>query len=378
MTYRLQYGGINEIESAIYNNRRYYLGNIAGLNILENIQSSIDGTKFYIIDGDSFTSRIWQISAASAGYIDSCSYSGVKYDFYNMVDSSSSIRNIAIKPDGSRAFVLDALGDDVFQLDIVSSWIIDSSTYQGVKYNQSLSNAGMSVSNSGDKLFLTHYNSIRQYTINSAWIIDSTSYDSVSKLISEVTTNALTAIEFSKDGLSVIVVVGSLKKAFRYSVGSPWRIESLEYTGYAYFGDEDSYPIGMSINSSGTYAYIAGYSTNYVYQYQISYGIDIDIEYDYIDSTVKIEDRHNTRNSKEYIYKWSEKKKVSFSVSYVTSEQKSQINSWWGSNTKLKFMSYSNTSDVFSCHIINTSLPIGQLVKPYTNLFKGKIELGSY
>ena len=99
-------------------------------------------------------------------------------------------------------------------------------------------------------------------------------------------------------------------------------------------------------------------------------------EYDYVEPDEKIESRHRARSGTEYVYKWGEFKKFNMGVMYVNSEFKSVVNSWWSSNTDLLWMD--STTNVTSVHLTNKKKPIDKRVKPYTDKFKGKLELGTY
>lgn len=106
-------------------------------------------------------------------------------------------------------------------------------------------------------------------------------------------------------------------------------------------------------------------------------GIDVYPEYNLKEDEKKVETRHRTRDGSEYVYKWGSFEQIKFSVMYVNSEFKSIVNSWWLSNTDLLWMEEGG-ADITSVHLINKSKPINQFVKPYDNLFKGTIELGTY
>lgn len=106
-------------------------------------------------------------------------------------------------------------------------------------------------------------------------------------------------------------------------------------------------------------------------------GVSLDAEYDFSDDRSKIEDRHRTRAGNQYFYKWSAFDELSFSVMYVNSSTRAVVNSWWESNTKL-LLKDENATQVYSVCLTNDSLPISKYVKPYTNLWKGKIELEGY
>lgn len=106
-------------------------------------------------------------------------------------------------------------------------------------------------------------------------------------------------------------------------------------------------------------------------------GLDVNVEYDFKDTGQKFESRHRVRSGAEFVYRWGEWTEKKFSVAYVNSAFNSIVNSWWSTNTDLLWMEVGDTV-VTSVHLINKSKPIDGFVKPYDDLFRGKIELGTY
>lgn len=100
-------------------------------------------------------------------------------------------------------------------------------------------------------------------------------------------------------------------------------------------------------------------------------------EYDYLDSAEKIENRHRARSSREYVYKWSQYTKKSMSVSFVNSEFKYKVNSWWSYNSSLQWHDLDALSYI-DVKLVNGSQPIDSVVRPYTTVFEGTIELETY
>lgn len=100
-------------------------------------------------------------------------------------------------------------------------------------------------------------------------------------------------------------------------------------------------------------------------------------EYDYKEKDRKVESRHRTKSGAEFVYKFGDYKKRKLSVMYVDSSDKYTVNGWWNNNTDLIFMGSSDT-DVNSVRLTNKETPIGIAIKPYTDLFKGVIELETY
>jgi len=108
-----------------------------------------------------------------------------------------------------------------------------------------------------------------------------------------------------------------------------------------------------------------------------STGVDVHPEWNYAEKSKKVESRHRARDGSEYVYKWGDIELITFEIKFVNSSFKAQVNSWWGGNVDLLWMEEGGTA-VSSVHIISKTKPISGLQRPYINLFKGKIELGSY
>lgn len=100
-------------------------------------------------------------------------------------------------------------------------------------------------------------------------------------------------------------------------------------------------------------------------------------DFDYENTSEKIQDTHYVRSGEKYIYKWGEFRRFNMGVSFVESGFKSIVNSYWNNNTELLFVA-SGDMRINSVRLSNTSLPIGGLIEPYTNLFRGTIELETY
>lgn len=103
----------------------------------------------------------------------------------------------------------------------------------------------------------------------------------------------------------------------------------------------------------------------------------INPDYDYEEEDQKIEVVHRVKSGREYRYKFGDYGRTKFSVSYVNSEFKSICNSWWNNNADLRFVDQFGL-EVMSCHLVNRKQPVGKPIKPYTNQFRGTIELETY
>jgi hypothetical protein len=105
--------------------------------------------------------------------------------------------------------------------------------------------------------------------------------------------------------------------------------------------------------------------------------VSIDPEWNFTRKDQKVENEHIARSGKRYVYKWGSYYHTTFDLTFVSSSTMAIINSWWQTNTKLMFVD-SGGAQIYSVMLIGKELPIGMYQKPYTDLYRGKIELQGY
>ena len=107
--------------------------------------------------------------------------------------------------------------------------------------------------------------------------------------------------------------------------------------------------------------------------------VEITPEWNFDRKDTQIKNEHRTRSGKRYVYKWGSYVKFSFGITFASSSDAALINSWWITNTKLLFSSNSGElTQVYSVMITANDFPLGQFQKPYTDRFKGTIDLEGY
>jgi len=105
--------------------------------------------------------------------------------------------------------------------------------------------------------------------------------------------------------------------------------------------------------------------------------VSLNPEYDYRVKGKKMESQHRTRSGARFVYLWGDYNEVSFGVMFINSADKTVINSWWAGNDELVLRDNSGTV-VVSGQLVNRTTPIDKIIKPYDDLFKGKIQLSTY
>jgi hypothetical protein len=102
-------------------------------------------------------------------------------------------------------------------------------------------------------------------------------------------------------------------------------------------------------------------------------------EYDYKKRVVTNKSQHRATSGKQYTYIWGSWTEFEFSAHYVDENDAANVNSWFESNTELLFFVTSNSNtEVNSVRIQGEQSPFQELIKPYDNLYQGKLFLSTY
>ena len=105
--------------------------------------------------------------------------------------------------------------------------------------------------------------------------------------------------------------------------------------------------------------------------------VSFEPEWDFERTDTQVKNEHVTRAGKRYVYKWGSYVKFAFGVTFASSSDAAVVNSWFITNTKLLFLSTSDTA-VYSVMLIGSDIPFSKFQKPYTDRYMGKIELQGY
>ena len=134
------------------------------------------------------------------------------------------------------------------------------------------------------------------------------SYDSVSFSVSSQDSNPRD-LTFNADGTKMFVVSGNTSAAYQYSLSTAFDLSTASYDSVSFsVNSQDGSPYGIHFNTDGTRMYMAGDSSNSVYQYTLSTGFDLSTaSYSNVSFNVNSQDGNpygmsfNTDGTKMYI-----------------------------------------------------------------------------
>ncbi len=153
-----------------------------------------DGLKMYV--GKESTATIFQYTLSTAWDLSTASYTA---SYAVSTDMASSLRDLSIKPDGSKIYALEVNGD-VYEWDLTSGDITTASFVQSFNPTEATSsNHGLAMSSDGTKMLIAANSngSFYEYSLSTPFDISTASYTS-----ENITMNC-SGLTFSSDGFRV-------------------------------------------------------------------------------------------------------------------------------------------------------------------------------
>ena len=172
-----------------------------------------DGLKLY---GVGLAGVVYQHSLSTAWDISTLTYDGVSYDATAQV---SSLRDIWIKPDGTKMYLVDATGDD-----------------------------------------------INEYTLSTAWDVSSASY--VQNFSLSAQDNTPIGVYFNPDGTKFWIYGFTSDTAYEYDLSTAWDLSSASYSTVSFSaGSQVAFGLGMTFSRDGSKMYVSDNTGDTIYQY---------------------------------------------------------------------------------------------------------------
>lgn len=280
---------------------------------------------------------------------------------YNMTEDTN-IAGITVGKSGQKAYALGTSSEAIFQYSTLIDWEINSLSYDSknlVVSSQDTTPVKSRFSDDGSKLFMLGQAnlSLYQYTPQTAWEVESATYDNVSFDVS-CWCVLPEGFDFNNDGSKFYVTDTNDNILRQFGTLTNWRIESAYYDNASFDASvQDSAIADVVVKPSGERFFLLGRSNDAIYQYDALTNDDVS-SLSYSGEVVVDSQTIATRGMDIS----SDGSKLYF------------CGTFGGSNTYQRNMLVHGVT----VRLINRSKPIDQFEKPYSDLFKGTIELGTY
>ena len=222
-----------------------------------------DGTKAYVIgaSGDDVNeydlSTAWDVSSAS--YVQNFSVSS----------QQTTPRGVFFKPDGTKMYIVGSAGVDVSEYDLSSAWDVSTASYL---QNFSLSGQdsipqGLFFKPDGTKMYTvgSTNDNVYEYDLSSAWDVSSSSF--IQSFDVSGQDSVPTDLFFSPNGTEMYVVGSNGDNIYEYSLTSAWDISTASFVQSFSVAAQEITPTALFFKSDGSKMYVIGASNDTIYQY---------------------------------------------------------------------------------------------------------------
>ena len=258
-----------DLSTASYSNNSLLVSSQAAAPL--GFDFSSDGTK--LIVSDNTTDSVYLYNLSTGFDITTASYSGTNF---SLASQDSVPGGVSFNPSGSKMFVLGNANNTVFQystalstaqLDLSTGSVFDYTPTSDVQVT--LSNPADSGTVSGATLLLSGGAGNTGYDIANASYSD-TSFSVNSQLPES------TGVAFNSVGTKMYVIGDANQSVFEYNLSTAYDVSTSSYNSVSFnVSGQDTSPTDVIFNNDGTKMYIAGYTSQALYQYSLSTAFDL-------------------------------------------------------------------------------------------------------
>ena len=227
---------------------------------------SSDGTKMFVVGWNGENINEYTLTspwdASTARFVHA----------FNVTEQDTSPQDMAFSSDGTKMFVVGDNGNDINEYTLSSPW--DASTAVFVNATsvseQDTSPQGMAFSSDGTKMFVVGAigDDINEYDLDIPWDASTARFVHAFD-VSEQDTSPQ-GMAFSSDGTKMFVVGLAGGDINEYTLTSPWDASTARFVDAFDVSGQNTSPQGMAFSSDGTKMFVVSRATNSVNEYTLS------------------------------------------------------------------------------------------------------------
>jgi len=226
-----------------------------------------DGTKMYVLTFNQ--KRVYQYSLSTAYDISTASYDNKSFLF---TGEDALPWSIKFNNTGTKLFMQGSTNDNVFQYSLSTAFDVSTMSYDNVSYSYPSGwNARYLTFNSdGTKFYIvdTVNQYIYQHSMSTPFDLSTASVDAGNFADVNVQVAAAESMAFNADGTKMFVGDLTTDSIYQYSLSTPYDMSSRSYDNISFsVASEDGVPRSVFFADNGTKMYIAGQTTDMIYQY---------------------------------------------------------------------------------------------------------------
>jgi hypothetical protein len=233
-----------------------------------DVQFNPAGTKMFLLGFN--TNNMYQYSLSTAFDIGTAVYDNKSFDLSGQTTNPSSF---FINNAGTKMIVAFFTSDIVYGYTLGTAFDISTATADGNSFTiaQDASPGGLHFNPTGTKMFIRGNSTDRiiQYSLGTAFDVSSATYNSISFDVSSQMLTP-TGLYINSTGKKMFVSSRDNDAIYEYDLNSAFDVGSAVYNTISFgIGSQDTSVETVTMNSTGTKMYIAGFTNNRIYQYSL-------------------------------------------------------------------------------------------------------------
>lgn len=230
------------------------------------------GTRLYVCAASAKTvyeyplSTAWDVSSAGS----------LSASFVAASGSDSTVLGFTFHASGTKLYAFGHLTDTVYQHPLSTPWDLSTAGASEASHTFTIgTNAGVQFKSDGTRIFTLALNRVvEQYDLSSAWDMSTVgaSQGTFTASSSDFDATNTRSIWFGNAGQYMYLAgdKGASDKVVMYELLTPWDVTTASKVSTLSVEAEEAFVSAVAISSNGTRAYVAGSSSDTVYQYILS------------------------------------------------------------------------------------------------------------
>ena len=228
-----------------------------------------DGTKVYIVGIGADT--VFEYNLSTPWYINTASYS----QGFSISAQEGLSSGLFFRDDGLKMYTCGYQGDDINEYDLSTAWDISTTSYVRVKSvsAQDTSPHGLWFKPDGTKAYLVGLigQDINEYNLSTPWNISTLTY--FQRFSTFTNAPAPKGVALSTDGTRMYVNDDQNNNLVEYVLSTPWNISTASFTD-SYANGRQTNNAGMYISADGIHMGTVGFTNDYAMTYSLG-GFDV-------------------------------------------------------------------------------------------------------
>jgi sugar lactone lactonase YvrE len=228
--------------------------------------SAISSWQLFGAEGKTDGSGI-QLTSIGGGYdFSNLSYTGRSFYLTGAVATLTSAQGMAMKPDGTKMWVLDKASEKIVEFSLSTPYEIDTASSTGttlVISSYESAGSGIHVNSEGTRLIIigSNQDEWNEFHLSTGWDLTTATHDQV-KSIADLTSGVTAPqdLVFNDDGTRMFILSPNMDNIFGYTLSTAFDISgsSLTSAGSLSIASIETSPGALNINNDGTELYISG------------------------------------------------------------------------------------------------------------------------